>query len=190
MPPVLRRYAASFPQVELEISFMGSEDACRAVRHGQLELAVITLPDCADADLEQCEIWHDPLHVVVARDHPLAHESRVTPASLASHPALLPQPDTVTYGVVAAALAGHGLHPQLRHGSNYLETLKMLTSIGLGWSALPASLVDSDLTVLTLPELSMARSLGSVRHPGRHLSHAAEALLALLGSASEHELAP
>jgi DNA-binding transcriptional LysR family regulator len=44
LPPVLRNYSAQYPDVELDLHFMDSEAACRAVLAGELELGIVTLP--------------------------------------------------------------------------------------------------------------------------------------------------
>jgi DNA-binding transcriptional LysR family regulator len=44
LPPVLRAYASRYPGVALDLKFMDSEIACNRVAHGELELALITLP--------------------------------------------------------------------------------------------------------------------------------------------------
>ena len=68
-----------------------------------------------------------------------------------------------------------------RMSTNYLETIKMLVSIGLGWSVLPLAMVrNSELRVLKLQGVNLHRTLGTVRHRARTLSNAAQALMALL----------
>ncbi len=52
LPPVLRSFTAEHGAVELDLRFMDSEAACRAVDQGELELAVVTLPPQASARLE------------------------------------------------------------------------------------------------------------------------------------------
>lgn len=181
MPPVLRHYHQAFPQVALKLRFLGSEDACRAVAHGSVELAVITLPDAPPENLEQQTVWRDPLQVLVATDHPLAREPAPKPAALADVPALLPEADTVTHAIVARELARHGVSPRVALTSNYLETLRMLAAAGLGWTVLPATMADdSNLVALEFTDLPLVRNLGWARHPERSLSNAAAAMLQLL----------
>lgn len=182
MPPVLRRYVRAYPNVELDIDFLGSEAACDAVSKGHLELAVITLPEPPRGDLVQQPAWTDPMRIFVARDHPLAQEGAPSARHLADYPALLPERDTTTYRLVAEALAAHDVTFRMRLASNYLETLKVLTTVGLGWSALPASIDDPELVPLTIPGLTLTRRLGAVYHPGRHLSNAARAMLDALAA--------
>ncbi len=183
MPPVLRQYVKTFPGVDLDIHFLGSEDACHAVARGQVELAIVTLPDPPIAGLDQQGVWADPMVIAVAEDHPLAQHPEVTATQLRDVPALLPEPDTQTHAIVAGAVGGREAGMTVRQHSNNLDTLKMLAEVGLGWTALPpAMLAGSRLCELRLPGVSLTRSLGTVRHPERHLSAAAAALLSLLAS--------
>jgi DNA-binding transcriptional LysR family regulator len=181
MPPVLSHYVRAYPDVTLDITFLGSEAACEAVARGHTELAVITLPQPPRTDLLQHEVWPDPMEIFVAPDHPLANEPKPEPRHLGAYPALLPEADTTTYALVADALLAHHVDFNLRLSSNYLETLKMLTSVGLGWSALPVSMRDRELHALDIG-LNLQRSLGAVHHSGRRLSNAARAMLAALGA--------
>ena len=64
LPPVLRSFTKQFSDVELDLHFMDSEEACRAVEHGDLELGIVTLPLEAPTDLHVHFIWPDPLAVV------------------------------------------------------------------------------------------------------------------------------
>ncbi len=180
LPPVLRRFTQAYPDVDLDIHFMDSEDACRDVIHGKLELGIVTLPGEPIANLILTPIWNDPLAVVVAPAHAMAAKKRPRLIELADYPAVLPDERTYTHRIVKAALESHGVTPRIRMATNYLETLKMLVAIGLGWSVLPASMLDASLVALKIPGLKMRRELGAVRHRRRSLSRAAEALLQTL----------
>ena len=180
LPPVLRAYTLAYPDVDLDIQFMDSEVACEAVLAGKLELGIVTLPTTPLAHLQSRLVWPDPLSVVVAPAHPLAGLKKPQLADLAEHPAVLPDEATYTHRIVTAALTRHGLTPRIRLATNYLETLKMLVMIGLGWSVLPRSMLDQDLIALPIRELALERELGVVWHEKRTLSSAATALLGQL----------
>ena len=181
LPPLLRRFSALHPQVALDLRFMDSEQAWSEVLHGQCELALTTLGP-AEAPLLATPVWDDPLRFVAAPDHPLARLRKVTLADLAAHPAVLPDADTFTHRIVAEAFAQRGLALQLRMTTNYMETIKMLASVGLAWSALPETMLDAQLQVLPVREAKLVRQLGSIVHGGRTLSRAARAFVALLRS--------
>jgi DNA-binding transcriptional LysR family regulator len=177
LPPVLRAFTEKFPDVDLDIHFMDSEDACEAVVQGKLEIGIVTLPTQPIPKLETQLVWPDPLAVVVAPRHPLLKLKHPRLPDLALHPAVLPDEHTYTHRIVKEALQAHGIAPRIRLATNYLETLKMLVAIGLGWSVLPRSMLDETLCAVTIPELAMRRDLGVVWHERRTLSASARALL-------------
>ena len=51
MPQALRDFKILYPQVDLDLHFMDSEDACVAIAANDLELAIVTLPELADERL-------------------------------------------------------------------------------------------------------------------------------------------
>ena len=177
LPPALRRYTRKYPNVDLDIHFMDSEVACEAVLAGKLELGIVTLPGQALPNLQTRLVWPDPLAVVVAPGHPLTKQRRCTLKELAAHPAVLPDESTYTHRIIKAELMKHGVEPRVRLATNYLETLKMLVAIGLGWSVLPRSMLDRSIHELTVAGFSAKRELGLVWHSRRVLSGAARALL-------------
>ncbi len=180
LPPVLRSYTQRYPDVDLDLHFMDSEVACEAVVAGKLELGIVTLPLQPIESLDVRAVWPDPLAVVVAPTHPLARVRRPQLTQLAEYPAVLPDAATYTHRIVRQALQRHGLEPRVRLATNYLETLKMLAAIGLGWSVLPRSMTDKTLCELSVPGLQMQRVLGTAQHRHRAVSRAARALIELL----------
>lgn len=180
LPPVLRTYSTAYPDVELDIHFMDSEAACQAVERGDLELGVVTLPNDPAPALTLTPVWTDRLSIVTAADHPLVTSGPASPAALARHPAILPARGTYTREIVEQAFARVGLSPNVSLSTNYLETIKMLVSVGLGWSVLPLSMVDEEVKAIPAKGLQPSRTLGVVEHGNRSLSNAAQALKALL----------
>ncbi|AOU97480.1 LysR family transcriptional regulator [Acidihalobacter yilgarnensis] len=178
LPGLLRSYTRRYPEVDLDLHFMDSEAGCAAVEHGDLELALVTLPPETLPRLRCTPVWDDPLTLVAAPDHPLTTlPAPIELVALARYPAILPAVGTYTRGVIERALATHGLSPKVRLDTNYLETIRSMVSIGLGWSALPEILVDDSIRAVEVEGLSLRRTLGFVRHRERTLSNAAQALM-------------
>jgi DNA-binding transcriptional LysR family regulator len=183
LPPVLKRYVEEHPEVHLDLRFMDSEAALRAVEHGELELAVVTLPPEPPTSLEVVEIWPDPLVVVALPDHPLALNGARSPRDVCRHPAILPGQGTFTRQLIESAFERFGVRPREILSTNYLETIRMLVGVGLGWSVLPRSMLSAELRVIEVRELHMARRLGRVHHLRRTLSNAARAMIERLDAA-------
>jgi DNA-binding transcriptional LysR family regulator len=179
LPGALRAFNQHYPQVQLDIRFMSSEAACRAVEQGELELAVVTLPTGRQPRLRTQLVWDDPLEVLVSNDHPLASRGPLDLDELVAYPAVLPGPDTYTRSILAEALRPQGLAPRVVISTDYLETLRMLVATGLGWSLLPAAMAAPELVKLATP-LRLSRRLGIVEHRNRSRSGAARARIQLL----------
>ncbi|TDJ63958.1 MAG: LysR family transcriptional regulator [Proteobacteria bacterium] len=180
LPAVLKRFHEAYPAVSLDLHFMDSEVACAAIQQGQLELAVVTLPPRDYASIERVRVWDDPLEIVVGRSHPLARRTRIKPTNLVEYPAILPGPGTYTREIVLAALAPIRHELNVVMSTNYLEVLKMLAGIGLGWSALPRTMIDDELKVVHIDRVHIRRELGIVLHRARTLSNAGQAMIATI----------
>ncbi len=180
LPGPLKRFHETYTNVRLNLHFMDSEKACRAVAKGDLELAVVTLPPTAEAPLRLEKIWDDPLDIVVSPEHPLARAPRVQAEMLLEYPAILPGPGTYTRDIILNAFGSLRDRIQVGMATNYLEVLKMLAAIGLGWSALPRTMIDGGLKVVQIKKMEIRRELGIVTHEKRTLSNAAQAMIRII----------
>ncbi len=180
LPGLLKRFHETYTQVRLNLQFMDSEKACQAVARGDLELAVVTLPPKAAAPLKTEKIWDDPLDIVVSPGHPLARELHVNFVRLLDYPAILPGPGTYTREIILNAFGRLRDRIQVGMATNYLEVLKMLAAIGLGWSALPRTMIDSGLSVIQLEKGEIKRELGIVTHEKRTISNAGQAMIRII----------
>jgi len=187
LPPVLRHYNQSFPDVELDMQFLDSEQACKAVLHGDLELGIVTLPPDNTEPLTLIPLWNDPLCIVTSQDHPLVTESDIQLLSLAKYPAVLPARGTFTREVIEDVLKPAGVALQVRLSTNYLETIRMMVEIGLGWSVLPKTMLHAELHSINVAGINLHRQLGIVIHTERTLSNAAQAMCDLLIQAADPE---
>ncbi|MEQ1410809.1 LysR family transcriptional regulator [Acinetobacter indicus] len=176
LPDHVRRYVQDFPDVTLDVHFVDSEQAHEQVLAGDLELAFLTLPPQGDDRLQYVTIWNDPLVFVAAPFHPLAQQKRLKLEDLTQFPSLLPAAQTYTSQITLAEFEKQGVKPKITMSNNPLESIRMLVSIGLGWSVLPKTLINQDLQQLDI-NLEMNRQLGMVWHPGRTQSKAAQALV-------------
>ncbi len=184
LPQILKRFTLHYPDVHLELSFMDSEKAYDAVSQGDAELAIITLSNQPPSGITTTALWQDPLSFVVAYDHQLAKTAIVTLEQLSQFPAILPDTSTQTTQLVRELFDNHHLKLSISMATNYLETIKMMVSIGLGWSTLPNTMVhsisDHELKKLNIDSSQLERNLGCIHHKEKTLSNAARAFLKAL----------
>ena len=104
--------------------------------------------------------------------------------NLSDYPAILPESNTFTFKLLVEQFRQQGLILRSPMPTNYLETIKMLVSVGLGWSLLPKSMLDNaeemGLIELQINQISLTRPLGFLYLQDRTLSNAAKAFIALI----------
>ena len=177
LPPALRAYTRKYSDVDLDIRFMDSEEACNCVLKGEVELAIATLPKKSWPHLQNQIIWHDPLDIVISAQHPQANLAEISVSQLSKIPAILPSQNTFTRELLENALGLNQQNLNIAMETNYLETIKMMVSIGLGWSVLPVSMLSKDVSIMNVIGVEFERQLGVVSHKQRTLSNAAKMLM-------------
>jgi DNA-binding transcriptional LysR family regulator len=177
LPPVLRRFSSRFSGVKLDIDFMDSEQAYEEIMRGTVELAVVTLAPETDTSMVAEAVWPDPLDFMAAEGHELCLRDQVSLEELSKHPVILPGLNTYTGQIAKRLFDRQGLSLEVAMSTNYLETIRMMASIGLGWTILPRSMLSAPLQSIDVPAETPQRVLGYVYHRGRSLSNAARAFI-------------
>lgn len=177
LPAVLRSFVSKHPNVNLQLEFMDSDTAYEAVQKGQVELAIITLSQAEFKGIHTSVIWNDCLEFVIAPEHPLAEQSAPPLETLCQYPAILPEATTETTRLVEQLMNARGLTLMQALPTNYLETIKMMVSVGLGWSTLPRGMIDGQLRTLNFKGVALERQLGCITLEHRSHSNAARAFI-------------
>ena len=182
LPPLLSFFSKAFPAVQLDIDFMDSEQAYELTLHGGVELAVVTLAPSSIVNIVTRPIWLDPLDFMVQQGTRLTRKKTLGLKELSQHPAILPGLNTYTGQIVKSLFEQRSLPIQIAITTNYLETIRMMASVGLGWTVLPRSMRDPSLATLPIRDARIERTLGAIHHEGRSLSRAAQAFIEALES--------
>ncbi|MEE8366325.1 MAG: LysR family transcriptional regulator [Gammaproteobacteria bacterium] len=180
LPQVLRNFRIEYPDVDLDLHFMDSEDACVAIANNELELAIVTLPENPEDKLNLEPVWIDVLQIVLAPDHPLTTSASINKHQLLEYPAILPSRGTFTRKIIDHYFATSKDRMKIILETNYLETIKVMVSANLGWSMLPVSMLDHSVVGRQLSGLDIKRSLGIVTRKNRTLSLSSSAMISML----------
>lgn len=180
LPPALRQFSTEHPQVQLDLTFTESERAYDEILKGSAELAIITLSPNPHPQVAEKPIWVDELRYSVAADHPLTAHKEITFKMLNQYPAILPAQTTFTRQLAEAHFNEESIDLNVIMSTNNFDTIRMMVSIGLGWSLLPNTLIDETLHTFQLSSEPLLRPLGVIYHRDRTLSNAAQAFMKLL----------
>lgn len=180
LPPVLRRFSQDFEKVNLQLHFNDSEIIIEKVLQGQLDIGVVTLPERTIDHLGQFLAWTDNLHFVIGRNSPI--KKTISMADLASMRSVLPEKGTVTRDILEDKLRKEGVSLKETLSTNYLETIKMMVSVGLGWSILPETMLSDELQAFKVKGIQLSRKLGLVYDTRRTLPNSAKTFIRLIQS--------
>lgn len=177
LPLILKEFSLHYPEVDLQLNFLDSESAYPLLQDNIADIAFITIPEKIKPGYTCHLEWDDPMSFICANSHPLAKLTTVKPRDLSQHNAILPSKSTLTYRVVEQIFKKNKLTLNANIPTNYLETMKMMADVGMGWSVLPNTMIDENLTVLPLEIPNLTRTLGAISYRKKHLSNAAAAFV-------------
>lgn len=180
LPPVLKQYSLQYPDVSIDISFQDSEKAYEQILHGEIEVAVVTLSNIQMQKIVSQDLWVDELCIMTSQDHALTRYKTVNLQDLLEYPAILPGQNTFTRQLIENIFQKQDLRLEVGMSTNYLETIKMMVSVGMAWSILPRTMLDPSLRVMPVKNFKLQRQLGYVYHQEHTLSNAASSFIETL----------
>ncbi|WP_144395129.1 LysR family transcriptional regulator [Pleionea sediminis] len=180
LPPILQHLRQNFPDIDLSVQFMDSEEAYAGVLDGEIECALLTLPKYIDKQVKAFTIWQDKLRVFCASNSELASIKKLHYQHLNDYPVILPEKKTFTREAIITYLKEKQVHCNEVRAGDYLETIKTLVECDLGWSVLPEALNNPKLKLINHLDFDLTRTLGLIHHKKRPLSKAGERLLKTL----------
>ncbi|MFT3731665.1 MAG: LysR substrate-binding domain-containing protein [Hyphomicrobium sp.] len=195
LPPFLAIFYHRYPDVDLKVKAANTQQVAAATHDGAADIGFIEGP-IADPHLSVSKIDGDHLIVVVAVNHPLAGKERVNAADLKAMKWVLREQGSGTRAEFEAALKSHAVEPSalevvLELPSN--EAVCAAVEAGVGATAISnlaaeAGLLSGRLVALDFP--LPRRPFYALRHKERYLSHAATALLELVGASASPTARP
>jgi molybdate transport repressor ModE-like protein len=177
LPAVLRRFTASWPQVEVELTESASdEELLRLVERGELDLA-FAMPPLLDGPFEAVELLADPYVLLVPAEHELAGQSRASLADLGEL-TLIGNRACRSTALAEGELSQRGVGVEVAFRSDDNGTVQGLVGAGFGAALVPLLAVDQNderVGVLELDPEIPPRRISLVWHRDRHRSPAARA---------------
>ncbi|MDZ5601832.1 LysR family transcriptional regulator [Pseudomonas sp. RP23018S] len=186
LAPVFAAYHAAYPNIELKLFEIGSNDTLGHLRDGVLEMG--TLLDFAGAgdlwsEFESLPLFESPLCLLAPKDSPWQGRDSVALGELSEREFILYGDAFALNDMVQAACAEAGFAPRVSGRSGQWDFMASLVSLGVGIALLPKVFCDTlDAQRFTVaevhsPALNWKVSL-AWRRDGQ-LSFAAKAWLAL-----------
>ena len=144
MPRFLELMRTEFPNVEILVSDMQSDDQVRAVSQGALDIGIVHVkPERMNVD--RMPVFSEGLSVVLPSEHRHANKVDLHLADLADEAMVaLPRSHAPTvFDAVIASCSAAGFSPNVKHVARNPLTIVQMVRAGFGVALLPSSYAQS-----------------------------------------------
>ncbi len=177
LPPRLKRYRESFPDVEVHVEYRRSQQVYAQVLEGEVDLGLVAYPAKRTGLL--VEIFsEDRLVLICHPSHPLAREKVIPLSRLNGEKFIAFEPDAPTRKVIDRHLRDDRV--QIEHAMEFdnIETVKRAVEVESGVSIVPRNTVMQEvesglLAAVEFEDTALSRPLGVItkRNRGRSPAH-------------------
>ncbi|MFC5405557.1 LysR family transcriptional regulator [Cohnella soli] len=176
LPRVLSYFQNQFPLIRTSIVSMSSAQVLSNVENGTIDVGIGYLSD-RSAQVETSVLYYDTFDFVVAPQHRLAKEKRITISMLKDVPLILLSPDTLGRRFVDRIFREHGLEPNLVMELGSSEEVKRMVELNMGAAIVSKLSIAGELkrgTLKTIPvtEFEVSHPVGVMTKSGRYVNSA------------------
>src|SRR5262245_54143919 len=134
IPSATAQFRSAYPDVEVLLQDVQSDEGLEAVRTGQLDLCLLHPPRIVDPALNIETIWLEPLVAVLPPKHPLADKQRISLQRLKSEPWVIVHRENASrlHDETIAACAAAGFEPRVARRTKQLATTISMVASGIG----------------------------------------------------------
>ncbi|HEU5288903.1 MAG TPA: LysR family transcriptional regulator [Candidatus Limnocylindria bacterium] len=178
VPPLLARFHAAYPGIELALREAGSEDLVSALEEGVVDIALVILPVRHEV-LETQALLREELVLAVSRSHQLARRRTIAVADLRDVPLVMFREGYDLRSATEAACRAAGFAPTFAVEGGEMDGVLRLTAAGLGAAIVPSMVVAEHRTLLAvrITQPTLTRTIGIAHRRDRRLSRAAQELV-------------
>jgi len=174
LPPVLERFKALHPRIDLEVITAPTDTLLSKLSDNLIELGVFTLP-IKHNDLQVVPLITEEMVVVTSPKHPvLSKESKINAEDLQNYPLILFPKGARTRDVLDAFFRDVGIEPRIVMEAENVALIKPLVKIDLGISIIPLRSVSEELQrgelhCLKIKNHRLVRKVGLVYHKSEYV---------------------
>jgi DNA-binding transcriptional LysR family regulator len=185
LPEPVRRFVATYPQVQLKMHNVTGRDGLKMLRADEIDFAVGSMLDVPE-DIEYTPIvTFDPM-LITPVDHPLAEKARggkeVTLEDVSHYGLILPPSHLSTWRIVKYVFQQHNLTFTVTLEAGGWEVIKKYVELGMGISIVTDICLtgSENLARIPLTRYFPQRGYGLVLRKGRFLSPQARRFIEIM----------
>jgi LysR family cyn operon transcriptional activator len=174
LPPVLEKFKALHPRIDLEVITAPTDTLLSKLSDNLIELGVFTLP-IKHSDLQVIPLITEEMVVVTSPKHPiLSLQTKINAEELQNYPMILFPKGARTRDVLDAFFRDIGITPRIVMEAENVALIKPLVKIDLGISIIPLrsmsdELQRGELHCLKIKNYKLVRKVGLVFHKSEYV---------------------
>jgi LysR family transcriptional regulator, cyn operon transcriptional activator len=174
IPPVLEKFKALHPRIDLEVITAPTDTLLSKLNDNLIELGVFTLP-IKHADMQVVPLITEEMVVVTSPKHPvLSQKNKMNAEELQDYPLILFPKEARTRNVLDEFFRNVGIAPRIVMEAENVALIKPLVKIDLGISIIPLRSVSeelkrSELHCLKIKNHRLVRQVGLVYHKSEYI---------------------
>lgn len=182
LPPLLGRFHAAHPGIQLFVQEQGSGQVVASVLEESLDLGVVTLPvEPALVDRLEIEPWvDDELCLIVKAGHPLSGAGTFDWSELDDVPLVLFEAGTAVRAILDRCLLEASVRTKIVMELRSIESIKQMVAQGIGAAFVSQFALSGADLGLRPRSGGVRRELAIVTRKGRTLPHAAQTFLDMM----------
>jgi DNA-binding transcriptional LysR family regulator len=191
MPQAIAGFRASHPGVELTLAEGEPEEIAPRLRAGEFDLVLLFefegVGERLGAGMRRFELFEDPLHLALRRDHPLAERKRLRLEDLREESWVQTSAASPCAKHVIRSCHAAGFEPTVSFESDDYQTVQGLVAAGVGVALIPQlalSTVRPDIRVRSLHPQSPVRKVFAATPRAAAATPAVATMLDVLRQAS------
>ncbi|MEV5710897.1 LysR substrate-binding domain-containing protein [Actinoallomurus sp. NPDC052274] len=184
MPRAVRAFQRQYPQVELELVEIDTDEATAAVAAHELDLALVyefpVVPLRIPPSVEVSPLLVDPLHIALPPDHRLTGREHLRLTDLAEDRWIQGVHHGSTIDVLPRACRKAGFEPRIAFRTDDQMTVRGLVAAGLGVALAPSltlPAIPSDLAIRPLSDPALTRTVSAATPAGPYRLPSATAMI-------------
>ena len=177
LAPALVAFHASHPGIDLSVVEAGSHQLVPQVASGEVDLALVVLP-VTEPMVTTTPLFHDPLVLAVAPDHPFARKRRVQVRDLDGLDLVMFREGYDLRAVTLDACREAAVEPHLVSEGGEMAGVLSFVAAGLGAAVVPAIALPADGSLAAVPFAAptLSRTVALAQRGDRALARPARAL--------------
>lgn len=147
LPKILNQFTSDFPEAILDVHELVTEESIRKCLESEIDIILLALP-FDESGLRFEYLLEEELHVVIAKNHPLAKKKKLTVKEIQTEQFVLLNEAHCLSDNVLSFCNQRSFLPTVNCRGSQLQTIQELVSIGKGISLIPemAKAVDTSST--------------------------------------------